>query len=118
MLSISATPPIRGTYKKTDSTNVADATLGQLHSLGTHKKRMSDCTVASISAAELTTLYARNDLSPVEVVAATLERAATLQPSLNAFVLMDADGARAAARASEARWRQGRPLSALDGIPT
>ena len=97
---------------------MADATLGQSHSLGTYKKRMSDRTVTWISAAELTTLYARTQLSPVEVLDATLERAAELQPSLNAFVLTDADGARAAAKASEARWRQGQPLSPLDGIPT
>ncbi len=47
-----------------------------------------------------------------------LERASRLQPSLNAFVLIDADGARAAAKASQARWREGTSLSALDGIPT
>lgn len=70
------------------------------------------------SAAELSRLYARGDLSPVEVVEANLRRAATLQPHLNSFVLVDADGARAAARDSEARWRKGEPLSPLDGVPT
>ena len=97
---------------------MTDGTLGQLSSIGTHKKRMSDHTTTWISAAELTTLYARKSLSPVEAVASTLERAARLQPSLNAFVLFDAEGAQAAAKASEARWQQGRPLSALDGVPT
>ncbi len=47
-----------------------------------------------------------------------LERASALQPLLNALVSLDADGALAAAKASEARWRAGRPLSALDGVPT
>lgn len=70
------------------------------------------------SASELTTLYARGDLSPVEVVDAALDRASKLQPSLNALVLLDAEGARAAARASETRWQKARPLSALDGVPT
>ena len=42
-----------------------------------------------------------------------LVRAETLNPHLNAFVLIDADGARAAAQASEARWQAGTPLSAL-----
>src|SRR4029450_2875256 len=79
---------------------------------------MSDHPSTWISASELTTLYARKVLSPVDLVDALVERAAKLQPSLNAFVLIDSDGARAAAKASEARWRKGEPLSALDGIPT
>src|SRR5579883_337242 len=70
------------------------------------------------SAAELSRLYARNELSPVEAVDATLARAERLQPHLNSFVLIDAQGARAAAQASEARWRKGEPLSPLDGVPT
>ena len=47
-----------------------------------------------------------------------LRRAAALQPHLNALVLIDKDGAQAAAKAAESRWRKGEPLSALDGIPT
>ena len=47
-----------------------------------------------------------------------LKRASELQPHLNAFVLIDADGARAAARAAESRWQKGQPLSPFDGIPT
>ena len=79
---------------------------------------MPDCPSAWISAAELTTLYARRELSPVEVVDAMLERASKLQPLLNAFVLIDAERARASAKACELRWREGRPLSPLDGVPT
>jgi len=79
---------------------------------------MSDHPVTWFSASELTTLYARKALSPVEVVTAMLERAGKLQPSLNALVLIDSQGAQAAAKASELRWQQGRPLSPLDGVPT
>src|SRR6185503_7766931 len=71
-----------------------------------------------LSAADLGRLYRRGELSPVEVANATLDRAQRLQPHLNAFVLIDAEGALAAARASEARWKNGVPLSALDGVPT
>ena len=71
-----------------------------------------------MTAAELSCLYARNELSPVEVVDATLERAERLQPHLNAFVLTDAEGARAAAKAAQDRWKNGEPLSPLDGVPT
>jgi aspartyl-tRNA(Asn)/glutamyl-tRNA(Gln) amidotransferase subunit A len=70
------------------------------------------------TAAELSRLYRRKDLSPVEVVDANLKRAEKLQPHLNSFVLIDAEGARAAAKASEARWLRGEPLSPLDGVPT
>jgi len=47
-----------------------------------------------------------------------VERASALQPSLNAFVLFDPEGARRAAKDSETRWLRGEPLSALDGVPT
>ena len=71
-----------------------------------------------LTAAQLARLYARAELSPVDVAKATLDRAEKLQPHLNAFVLIDREGALAAARASEERWKKGAPLSALDGIPT
>ena len=70
------------------------------------------------SAAELCRRYSRKDLSPVEFLDHTLKRAERLQPHLNFLVLLDAEGARAAARASEARWQKGEPLSPLDGVPT
>jgi len=70
------------------------------------------------SAAELGRRYARKELSPVEMVDQALARAERLQPHLNFLVLTDAPGARAAAKASEARWHRGEPLSPLDGVPT
>lgn len=86
--------------------------------LGTNEKRMSDLPLPWISASALTSHYRRGALSPVDVTEAMLVRAATLKPQLNAFVLIDAEGAGAAARASEARWKSGVPLSPLDGVPT
>ena len=71
-----------------------------------------------LSAARLSQRYARREISPVEAVEAMLARAAKLQPHLNAFVLIDAEAARAAAKASETRWMSGAPLSPLDGVPT
>lgn len=62
--------------------------------------------------------FAAGTLSPVEVTAAALDRAEAIDPTLNAFVSLDRDGALAAARAAEARWRAGHPLSPIDGIPT
>ena len=79
---------------------------------------MVDHSLPWFSASQISTLYRRRELSPVDVVDAMLARAATLQPHLNAFVLIDAEGARAAAKESEARWQKGMPLSPFDGVPT
>lgn len=72
---------------------------------------------ALLPARTLAGLYARRALSPVEALDAVLARIAALNPVLNAIVTLDEADARAAARASEARWRAGTPLSALDGVP-
>ena len=56
-------------------------------------------------------------LSPVEVVAAHLERIEALQPKLNAFVHLDAEAARAQARRAEDAVQRGGALGSLMGIP-
>ncbi len=71
----------------------------------------------SLSAAELSAAYAQRQLSPVEVAQAALQRIARWEPCINAMYLLQGEQALAAARASEARWRSGLPLSALDGVP-
>ena len=70
------------------------------------------------SASELGRAFARGTLSPVELVEQILQRAERLQPHLNFLVLIDRDGALAAARAAEMRWRKREPLSPIDGVPT
>ena len=72
---------------------------------------------ADLSAAELSAGYARATLSPVEVTRAVLERIAACEPVLNAMYLVHRESALADARAAEARWRAGSPLSPLDGVP-
>ncbi|NLH80975.1 MAG: amidase [Phyllobacteriaceae bacterium] len=62
--------------------------------------------------------FASGAASPVEETRAALDRAQAIDPELNAFVSIDRDGALAAATASEVRWRAGKPLSPIDGIPT
>ena len=71
---------------------------------------------ALMTAEELLGHYARRSLSPIEALQAVTERVARLNPSINAFAVM-APQALAAAGESEARWRIGRPLGALDGVP-
>ncbi len=73
---------------------------------------------AYLSAAELVAAYRDGDLSPVEVTRATLDRIEAAQETLNAFCLIDAASALAAAEDSERRWRRGEPLGPVDGVPT
>lgn len=70
-----------------------------------------------MTSAALAQAYAAGRLSPVEVARQTLARAETVNARLNAFTFIDHAGALAAAMASEARWRAGAPLSAVDGVP-
>ena len=72
--------------------------------------------IADFSVVELAQAYRRGTLSPVEVVRDVLARIER-QAALNAFVVVDARGALAAAATSEARWRSGAPLSPVDGVP-
>jgi len=69
------------------------------------------------SAAELAAAYASGELSPLQVARALLERIDAWEPRINAMYRVHREGALASASASEMRWRQGRPLSALDGVP-
>src|SRR6059058_2757388 len=73
--------------------------------------------IAFVSAQELTEDYRNKKLSPVEVAGALFARLDELQPKLNAFCIVDRDGAMASARASEQRWRNGAPRGPLDGVP-
>jgi hypothetical protein len=47
-----------------------------------------------------------------------LPAVAQLNPALNPIIALDRDGAREMARASTKRWRQGAPLSPLNGVPS
>src|SRR5258708_1071937 len=69
------------------------------------------------TALDLGELYRSQALSPVEAAQAMFTRLDRLQPTLNAFCVIDRDGAFEAARASEQRWTAGQPLSPLDGVP-
>lgn len=69
------------------------------------------------TAADLVKAYADKRLSPVEVTQALIMRLDALNPKLNAYNLIDGPAALDAAKASEARWREGKPLSPVDGVP-
>jgi aspartyl-tRNA(Asn)/glutamyl-tRNA(Gln) amidotransferase subunit A len=73
--------------------------------------------IHELTAVELSSAYASGELSPVDVTHALLERIERRDSRLNAMYLLQPRAALEQARAAEARWRSGAPLSALDGVP-
>lgn len=70
-----------------------------------------------LGAAELAALYRRREASPVEVVRAVIAHIERCEPQLQALYAYEPEAALTAARASEIRWADGQPLSAIDGVP-
>jgi aspartyl-tRNA(Asn)/glutamyl-tRNA(Gln) amidotransferase subunit A len=77
---------------------------------------MPGTDAALLTAEDMLALYASRALSPVEVLQAVSERIARLNPTLNAFAVLN-PRALDAAGDSAARWAAGRPLGPLDGVP-
>ena len=74
--------------------------------------------LALMPATEMLRRYREGSLSPVETTKAALDRIDKHNPTLNAFNLVDHEGALAAAAESEERWRLDVPRGRLDGVPT
>ncbi len=79
--------------------------------------RMSN-DLALMSARTMLAKFRDGRLSPVEATKAALQAIERHDPSLNAFVMVDAEGALEAAAESEERWRLEVPKGRLDGVPT
>ena len=77
----------------------------------------TDAPLHARTVAELSSALAGGECSAVELADAFLERIDAHGPALNAFVHVDADGARAAARASDERRAAGQARGPLDGLP-
>ena len=71
---------------------------------------------AVMSAEQLLVAYRTGTLTPSDALQAVTERIARRNPALNAFALLDPRAA-AAAHESTQRWRAGRPIGVLDGVP-
>jgi len=56
-------------------------------------------------------------ITPRAYLEECLDRIAKNDPRIGAFVTVNADAARRAADAASARWKDGKPLSAIDGMP-
>ncbi len=66
---------------------------------------------------EITKDICSKNVSPLEIVELHLKRIKTLQPKLNAFVHLDAKGAREQARVAEVSVTRGGQLGPLHGVP-
>jgi aspartyl-tRNA(Asn)/glutamyl-tRNA(Gln) amidotransferase subunit A len=73
--------------------------------------------VTALPIHELTARYLDGAARPSEVVEAHLARIEKLDGQVGAFVTVVRDQALAAARAADDRYRAGRPLGPLDGVP-
>jgi Asp-tRNA(Asn)/Glu-tRNA(Gln) amidotransferase A subunit family amidase len=73
--------------------------------------------IGFLSVGELGSRYRNGSLSPVDVVAAALERIETLEPSLNAVAHVMRSAALEQATRAAADLRSGRDLGPLHGIP-
>lgn len=78
----------------------------------TDRHELAECT-----ATELLALYRSRQASPVEALSAIFGRIDRHNEQLRAYCLVAPELAAKAAMESEARWRQGRPIGPLDGVP-
>ncbi len=70
-----------------------------------------------LSATQLIAGFEAGEFTPVDALQACNARLAAINPKLNAVVVVNADGAQRAAALSTARWREGKALGPLDGVP-
>lgn len=73
--------------------------------------------LTDLTAVQLLDGYRTGEFGPVEATAAALERAARIQPEVNAFVRLLGEEALTRARESAGRWRRGEPAGPVDGVP-
>ena len=70
-----------------------------------------------LTATEMSAGFQSGELSPVAVLEGSLARIEALDGRLNAMAHVSRGSARAQAEASVRRWKSGKPLGPLDGVP-
>jgi aspartyl-tRNA(Asn)/glutamyl-tRNA(Gln) amidotransferase subunit A len=73
--------------------------------------------IYKFTARELLSAYSSRQLSPVDVARHFLTRIDAWEPRINAMYRIHREAALEQASASEKRWRDGKPLSPIDGVP-
>jgi aspartyl-tRNA(Asn)/glutamyl-tRNA(Gln) amidotransferase subunit A len=94
------------------ATDVASKLPGDTVDRGSVDGPLHFATVAAMAHA-----IAKRELSPVELMQAHLARIDKLDPTLNAFIRLDAEAALAAAKVAEAEAMAGRLRGPLHGVP-
>jgi aspartyl-tRNA(Asn)/glutamyl-tRNA(Gln) amidotransferase subunit A len=80
-------------------------------------KTTSGSGLAALSACTLVELLRTRRVSPVDIIDDLLARLDVVEPKLNAFVVLDRDSSKKAARAAETAVLRGDALGALHGVP-
>ena len=78
---------------------------------------MASDDLAYVSAAEIARRIGAKEVSPVEVMDETLQRIEARNPSLNALIFLDPEGARKNARSAEDAVMRGDVIGPLHGVP-
>lgn len=82
---------------------------------------MTSAAPCTMSATDLLAAYRAGSLSPVEATLSVIAQIERCEPMIHATYAFDPEGALAMARASEARWRAGSPITSggitIDGVP-
>jgi aspartyl-tRNA(Asn)/glutamyl-tRNA(Gln) amidotransferase subunit A len=93
--------------------HAGSGSVAPVRSGGQDNELCADWTVADLVAA-----FIKGTLSPVDAAEAALQRIKIFDTDINAFVHLDPEVTLAQARESENRYKTGKPLSPIDGIPT
>ncbi|MDG3579508.1 amidase [Rhizobium sp. YJ-22] len=78
---------------------------------------MSDVDLCYLPAHEALRRFKSRELSPIELMEATIRRAEAVQPAINAFTYTHYDEAMDLARKAEAKYARGARTGALEGLP-
>jgi aspartyl-tRNA(Asn)/glutamyl-tRNA(Gln) amidotransferase subunit A len=73
--------------------------------------------ITQLTVHALVEQFRRGAATPSAAARAYLDRIAAVDPSVRAYITVTPERALAAAAAADARWRAGRPLSPIDGVP-
>jgi aspartyl-tRNA(Asn)/glutamyl-tRNA(Gln) amidotransferase subunit A len=80
-------------------------------------ERTTRLATCDLTMSETAALYARRELSPIELVEAHLARIAALDPQLDSYLTVTGERARSDAQAAEDRQLRGELRGPLDGMP-